>query len=353
VWHLRPIDSLTATPLRGTDSEFETPFFSPDGLSPLWLDSGHLVYGISDGTLRAVRFDDETRSIIGDPVAIDGIDDEPIAIVNATLGMHYAIAADGTLLYGTNSGGNNAGVVPYQPGWLINDGEFMPLHMEPCYCSRPAISPDGTSVAMTISESIERDNPGPERNILVLSLQNNSLRRLTFDSGNDFAIWSPDSTRIAYLNRARGTMIRRADGTGEIASVSADRGGLASWAPDDRLLFTRSPGPNRDIAAIEARPGADPVRCSHPGSWSKSLSSRRTAAGLPTRPTPRCSCGRIRTLTAVSGGSARWPPNLGFPGPGLRTARLYFTNGTRLMVTDIATEPAFSFSTPRQIHDLR
>ena len=325
----------------------------PDGTSPVWLDSGHLVYGVADGTLRAVRFDDETLTIIGDPVAIDGIGDQPIAMTTSTMGMHYAVASDGTLLYGTRSAGNATatGIVPYQPGWLTADGEFTPLDMEPCYCRAPAVSPDGTRIAMVM---INAGDVRQTRDIWVLSLENNSFRRLTFEPTlKSSPIWSLDSTRIAYADTERGIVIRRADGTGETETIWADRFFVASWAPDDRLLIERPGTGSLDIAAIEARPGAEPVTLltsgeteenpvvSPDGRWV----AYRNGPALFVRPYPNAGDGQWQ-ISEAAGLSSFWAWSSD-------SERLYFADGARLMVTDIGQGPAFSFSTPRQVHDLQ
>ena len=115
---LRPIDALEATPIRGTEGAVSTPFFSPDGRSVGYWDSG------DEGLKR---------------IAIGG--GTPIVLDRATIVRGASWGSDGLILYAKNDGiwsvGADGGtprlVVPIKQGWVHG----------------PQMLPDGHSVLFT------------------------------------------------------------------------------------------------------------------------------------------------------------------------------------------------------------
>ena len=115
---LRPIDALEATPIRGTEGAVSTPFFSPDGRSIGYWDSG------DEGLKR---------------IAIGG--GTPIVLDRATIVRGASWGSDGLILYAKYDGiwsvGADGGtprlVVPIEQGWVHG----------------PQMLPDGHSVLFT------------------------------------------------------------------------------------------------------------------------------------------------------------------------------------------------------------
>jgi hypothetical protein len=115
---LRPIDELESRPIRGTEGLVSTPFFSPDGRSVGYWDSG-------DEGLKRIDIGGGT----------------PIVLDRATIVRGASWAPDGTILYAKRDGiwavqadgGQPRLVIPIQQGWVHG----------------PQMLPDGHSVLFT------------------------------------------------------------------------------------------------------------------------------------------------------------------------------------------------------------
>jgi len=100
---LRPIDELEARPIRGTEGPVSTPFFSPDGRSVGYWDSG-------DEGLKRIDIGG------GTPVVLD----------RATIVRGASCAPDGTILYAKSDGiwsvrvesGEPRRIIPIERGWV-------------------------------------------------------------------------------------------------------------------------------------------------------------------------------------------------------------------------------------------
>ena len=98
----------------------------------------------------------------------------------------------------------------------------------------PRLSPDGRRLAF-------HDNAGGEYDVWILDIERGTVERLTPDQGRDSEpIWSPDSTRIAYLSTGQpggpGIFIRRADGTGDVTRLTQGTHLATYWSADGKWL---------------------------------------------------------------------------------------------------------------------
>ena len=108
-----------------------------------YLPTGHLAY-VLDGTLLAVPFDVEQRTITGGAVPlVDGVTQEPTGIAQ------FAHAADGTLVYqrGGAQGSQSRTLV-----WVDRQGNEMPLDLPERPYIFPRLSPDGTRLAVAVQD---------------------------------------------------------------------------------------------------------------------------------------------------------------------------------------------------------
>ena len=198
--------------------------------------SGHLVFA-REASLWAVPFDTDRLTVSGEPApVVEGVR------VNAGGWAHYALAGDGTLVYLPSVGvvgfGGPMGLV-----WVDRvTGEETPLPVPPRPYRQPRISPDGTRVAVGITDQ--------ENDIWVWDLTGETLPRLTLDAERDYsAAWTPDSRRVIFASARDGTgalFWRAADGTGTAERLGESEGRRVPEAvtPDGSVVIVRERAEN-------------------------------------------------------------------------------------------------------------
>ena len=193
------------------------------GTQARYLDSGHLVYA-ADGILQAVPFDLGTLTMTGTPV--------PVLQDFAMLGGVQAaldVATNGTLVYARSIGTSRL------PVWVDREGRETAIKGPAAMYQTPRLSPDGRRLAyFAITSTGEYD-------VWILDLERGTVERLTTDRGRDSEpIWSPDSTRIAYLSGGQpggpGIFIRRADGAGSVERLTTGTHLPMFWSADGKWL---------------------------------------------------------------------------------------------------------------------
>jgi Tol biopolymer transport system component len=102
------------------------------------------------------------------------------------------------------------------------------------------ISPDGSRVAV-----VKGDLPNESADLFVLDVSNGTSTRLTTSARTEFVlspVWSPDSSRIAYVAMRKGQegiYVRPANGQGAEELVYRNPGAflnLSDWSSDGRFL---------------------------------------------------------------------------------------------------------------------
>jgi serine/threonine-protein kinase len=178
-----------------------------------------LVYVTADQMLYGIRFDPGKLVTSGDPIPLGG------PVETMPLGTpRVAVSRTGTVVY-----------APRSPAELVvvdRQGVARPLLETPAEFHNPRFSPDGRSVAVDINEPTGRD-------VWVLSLDQGTLTRATFENDGHDAIWSRDGRSVVYVgtrNRRILLLRSRMDGSpGDplTPDVAAAPGG---WLADGRLL---------------------------------------------------------------------------------------------------------------------
>ena len=215
------------------------------GTSPQYASTGHLVYAVEDGSVRAVPFDVERLEVTGNPVPIlEGV------VVNNTSGAaNFSIAANGRLVYASGAGlpGERSLV------WVDREGREEPLAAEPGPYTTPRVSPDGTRVAV--------DRQDSNWDVWVYSVARRTLTRVTTDPADDnHPLWTLDGERLVFQSireDARGLFWKAADGTGTterlMESASPIFIGPGGWSPEgNSLIFGEIPlsAANYDIGVL-------------------------------------------------------------------------------------------------------
>jgi serine/threonine-protein kinase len=220
-----------------------------DGMYARYAASGHLLYVTANKTLMIVPFDQNSMKVTGEPAAL---------IQGVRLGAYgsadVAISEDGTLVYATAVEQSRRELV-----WVTRDGKAQSVDSDwQGGIMYPAISPDGTQVAVTV-------RPGGETSdIWIKRLDRGPSIRLTFDGLDHYQpTWTPDGRFVTYASNARGFFdlwTKRADGTGPPNVQVSEKKNFFNpqWSPDGKwLLFNTNAGDqdNGDIKAI--RPDSD------------------------------------------------------------------------------------------------
>jgi eukaryotic-like serine/threonine-protein kinase len=206
-----------------------------------YVSSGHLVYAAA-GALRAVPFDLARLETRGTPVTV-----VPDVVTTIKGGVDAVVAADGTLAYvlGTVEG------TPHTLVWVDRQGRETPIPAPPRPYLLPALSPDGTRVAVFANDQ--------QRDLWLWDLHRTTLTRLTSTPGVDvIQVWTPDSRRLVFTSERAGVrnlFWQAADGAGAVEQLteSPDTQYPTGVSPDGRrLIFTdESPTTTNDVMAIE------------------------------------------------------------------------------------------------------
>ena len=150
----------------------------------IYVDTGHIVYG-SGGTLRSVRFDLDTRTVVGDPVPV--VDD---VMTFATTAAVFDVARNGTLIY-MSGGAQTSAARPIV--WVDRQGREQPIDIQPPQAyAYVRLSPDGSRLALDVRNTAEGE-------IYVWDFGRRTLTRHTFDPLPDQnPLWSPDGRRLIF-----------------------------------------------------------------------------------------------------------------------------------------------------------
>ena len=195
---------------------------------------GYLLY-YSEKTLFAQPFNASTFKLSGDPVAL-------LTDVAFTPRIsHSAFSASESALIAQRG----SGVAVSQLTWFDRNGNQLGTVGGREIVANVALAPDGKTIAADRTDEETQDN-----DIWIYNLQQNTLKRLTFDSSVDSApVFSPDGRQFIFASsRSRnfGVYIKNSDGSQPEqplpfnAHDNADRY-PSDWSRDARhILFTRA-----------------------------------------------------------------------------------------------------------------
>lgn len=187
--------------------------------------SGWLLF-VRQGALVARRFDPSTGTISGDPVnVVNFVRTDTPALGNAA----FSVSAAGTVASRARTGRNRLVWFDRTSKTLGTFGDADGNGL-----AGPALSPDGTRVAVTRTVQGNAD---------LWILDASRTTKFTFNSSIDqLPVWSPDGSEIAFdSNRKAGVRdIYRKTATGagteELLVESAQNKAANSWSSDRRFL---------------------------------------------------------------------------------------------------------------------
>jgi eukaryotic-like serine/threonine-protein kinase len=308
-----------------------------------YVESGHLVY-TADGVLQAVPFDLTSKTISGKPVPVL----QQFALIGG-LNVVLDVATNGTLVYVPGSATSRV------PVWVDRKGgeQTIKAPVDHQYLV-PRLSPDGRRVAF-------HDSADGEYDVWILDLERGTLEKLTPDKGRDSeAIWSPDSTRIAYLSTGQpggpGIFMRRADGTGNPTRLTTGTHLPSYWSADGKWLAYADFGEQGiSIATVSALMGVD-IEGDHTprellkGSAGRIAPTERwiavagTATGtseIYVLPFPDISRGRWR-ISTDGGMNPAWAPD---------GKTLFYRRGLAMMAVTVSGDDPAQWSKPTTLFE--
>lgn len=191
--------------------------------------SGYLIF-LRETTLMAQMFDPDKLALSGEPVPVaEGVD----SFTQANYGL-FSVSDSGALVYRLGAGSK------LTPAWFDQNGNSTGTLGEPGEYARPAVSPDGTRIAIVSGSSGSRD-------IWILDAARNTSTRFTFDPADDDSpVWSPDGKSVAFASTRKGEphlYLKPADGSGEERLLNDQPGVPTSWSKDGRFLLFSSGSP--------------------------------------------------------------------------------------------------------------
>ncbi len=306
-----------------------------------------LLMFMRGSTLMAQPFDPRKMILSGEPAAIvDGVD-----FYTSTSHGLFSVSNTGTLVYRAGTGAQTVLISTDQQGnpagTLGDPGDY----------SAPAISPDGSRVAVAMG-------PVPSRDIWILDVARGNSARFTFDPArDDYPVWSPDGKNIAFNSNRGGQMdlyVKPADGSGEekLLLKTEQPKTVDCWTKDGRFLLfsSTSPKTSEDMWALPFPGEPKPVsllqtqfregvsRVSADGRWLAYSSWESGNAETYVRPfTPDAPAGTGAKWLVSKGGGARplWRAD---------GKELFYVSLTgSVMAVDIDTSKGFQAGTPRRM----
>ena len=162
------------------------------GLDARYLPTGHLVYEREQG-LVAVPFDVGRLAVTG----------EPVPVVERVNRPNFAIGDDGSLVFLRSFAERRE----HRLVWVDRDGREEPLQAEAGFYDSLRISPDGSRVALVVTDDGQSGWTGQlSGEIYILALARDALTRLTIDpSADTIPTWTPDGERLAFGSSRNGS----------------------------------------------------------------------------------------------------------------------------------------------------
>ena len=225
-----------------------------EGVRARYSRSGHLLYTTADGKLWAVAFDPKRRATSGTAVLVG--DRIPSTVVGP---IDFVISATGTLAYSTEDAGSRR-----ELAWVARDGSRTLFDANwKGYFASPALSPDGTRVAVALTD-------GDRTDVWIKPVAGGLATKLTGEQfrTNLEPAWSPNGRWVSYIASPRGgnsgdVWRQRVDGSGRVERVTQSSRPLSEqiWAPSGDLLMrtTTATMGAADILALRTASDRQPV----------------------------------------------------------------------------------------------
>lgn len=315
------------------------------GWNPQYAASGHLVY-TRRGSLMAVAFDLNQLQVKGTPSTVL----EGVASSAARGFPNYSFSDLGDLVYNPTSAEGKTAMV-----WVDRMGKVEPLRAPAQTYASPAISPNGTSIAV----SIEAGSPD-YWDVWVYDLARGTLNRLTYGFTNISPAWTKDGKRVAFRTlgepEKNGIFWVVADGSGPPQQLLTTQTPAVpgSWLPDSGgLVFydVGQHGPEIHVFAMTrggAPSGADSTvienasapQLSPDGHWIAYNSAESGTTQVYVRSFPSLA-GKWQ-ISTDGGGFPRWAHS---------GRELFYVIGNKMMAVGVETKGTFRAGVPKMLFE--
>jgi Tol biopolymer transport system component len=195
------------------------------------FDGARLYYADDDRRLVSISFDPSTGTVSGGTTAIS----DAVGFQASTYWTAVTTSENGTLIYNRTAGGSLSLLT-----WMDRSGKELGHIGEPAIQNNTNLSPDGSRVAIDISNSKENNV-----DVWLARSDGSANTRFTFDPGEEVAaVWSRDGKTLAYRLADVDTALlvtKPASGLEHENHLHkfAGRDDIIpnSWSPDDRQVL--------------------------------------------------------------------------------------------------------------------
>jgi WD40 repeat protein len=311
------------------------------GQNAVYSATGHIVFARGT-TLMAVPFNAMELAVTGEPVALV----RDVRHPTTQSAADFALSESGTLIY-VPSGGEGARSTVV---WVDRSGQVVGRAIgEPVENPRdPALSPDGTRLALTIG-------PPSDGDVWSYDLRGRPPIRLAVADDDRSPVWSPDATQVLFTILSRGDAdlyVSPADGsvvTPRPLRTQRVSAFVRVWSPAGELFMIRpsfatnditvmpaaAAGETRDVVATEFW-DVDPA-LSPNGRWLAYSSNRTGQFEVWVRGYPD---GVVVRISNDWGIEPRWSAD---------GRELFYLRGNAMMAVAVETDGEFSFAAPVQL----
>ena len=195
--------------------------------------NGYLFFVGEKKSLRAVPLDISKQITSGETRIVA----EEIGYQPSTYWGAFTVAENRTLIYNPAAGASMSVLT-----WFDRAGKELGHVGEPGVLANPSLSPDGTRVAVDITD-VKANNV----DIWLKDLRHDTQSRFTFDPAEDVSgVWSHDGKFIAFRSNASqlSVLVKQVQGAGpdkpifEQDNIAANNDIVPNqWSPDDRQVL--------------------------------------------------------------------------------------------------------------------
>ena len=223
-----------------------------EGVDATYVNTGHLIYAHPAGGLFAARFDLRKMELQGDPVPVlDNV--SLLDLGSRPQNAPYAVAQDGTLVYGA---GDYGGRTRAQRLLLVDlNGVEQVLDLAPRVIGEVAWAPNGRSIVYSSGADI-----------FTYDVElGTTPRPLTSEGANVRPVFAPDGSRVAFSSlRAdtddRDLFVKTLDDDAPATLLVRLPGAQypTQWPADTLIVFESGPGGTSDLWMLDLSDADDP-----------------------------------------------------------------------------------------------